>query len=73
MLRLSPRIAFRRHSSRCVEQWPVIGSVSHEPHTYGPQLIHQGLAILSGQRVPSHDYVEHKLVTVSSLRNGKTD
>ncbi len=31
---------------------PFIASVSHEAHTYGPRLIHLGLAILSGQRVP---------------------
>jgi ribose transport system substrate-binding protein len=49
---------------------PLIGSVSHEPHTYGPELIRLGIAILSGERVLSHNYVEHKLVTAASLGNG---
>src|SRR4029077_6693841 len=39
---------------------PLIGSISHEAQTYGPRLIHLGLAILSGQRVPPYNYVEHK-------------
>ena len=50
---------------------PLIASVSHEAHTYGPRLIHLGLAILSGQRVPPYNYVEHKLVTAASVRNGR--
>jgi ribose transport system substrate-binding protein len=41
---------------------PLIGSVSHEAHTYGPRLIHLGLSLLSGHRVPPYNYVEHKLV-----------
>lgn len=40
----------------------LIGSVSHEAHTYGARLIHLGLAMLSGQSVPPYNYVEHKLV-----------
>jgi ribose transport system substrate-binding protein len=47
---------------------PLIASVSHEAHTYGPRLIHLGLAILSGQRVAPYNYVEHKLVTASEAR-----
>ena len=47
---------------------PLIGSVSHEVQTYGPRLIHLGLAILAGQRVPPYNYVEHRLVTPSSVR-----
>jgi ribose transport system substrate-binding protein len=49
---------------------PLIASVSHEAHTYGPRLIHLGLAILSGQRVPPYNYVEHKLVAATEVRNG---
>lgn len=49
---------------------PMIGSVSHEAHTYGPRLIHLGLAVLGGQRVPPYNYVEHKLVTAGSVRDG---
>ncbi len=40
----------------------MIGSVSHEAHTYGPRLIQLGLAMLSGHSVPPYNYVEHKLV-----------
>jgi ribose transport system substrate-binding protein len=44
---------------------PLIGSVSHEAQTYGPRLIHLGLALLSGQRVGPYNYVEHRLVTAA--------
>lgn len=47
---------------------PLIGSVSHEAHTYGPRLIQLGLALLAGQRVPPYNYVEHRLVTASEIR-----
>ncbi|HVH89034.1 MAG TPA: substrate-binding domain-containing protein [Terriglobales bacterium] len=46
---------------------PLIASVSHEANSYGPRLIHIGLALLNGQTVPPYNYVEHKLVTASSL------
>ena len=42
---------------------PLIGSVSHEPSSYGPSLIHLGLALLRGQTVSPYNYVAHKLVT----------
>lgn len=42
---------------------PLIGSVSHEVATYGPRLIHLGLAMLKGENVPPYNYVEHKLVS----------
>ncbi|MFL6436192.1 MAG: substrate-binding domain-containing protein [Terriglobales bacterium] len=45
----------------------LIGSVSHEASSYGPRLIHIGLALLNGQTVPPYNYVEHKLITASSL------
>jgi ribose transport system substrate-binding protein len=47
---------------------PLIGSVSHEAQSYGPRLVHLGLALLAGQRVPPYNYVEHKLVTADSVR-----
>lgn len=54
---------------------PYIGSVSHEAPTYGPRLIHLGLALLNGQTVPPYNYVDHKLVTarpaVRQARNGR--
>jgi len=31
--------------------------------TYGPRLIHLGLALLHGQTVPPYNYVEHRLIT----------
>src|SRR5450631_353679 len=31
---------------------PLIASVSHEAQSYGPRLIHLGLALLAGQRIP---------------------
>jgi ribose transport system substrate-binding protein len=40
----------------------LIGSVSHEAHTYGARLIQLGLAMLAGQNVPPYNYVEHKVV-----------
>jgi ribose transport system substrate-binding protein len=46
----------------------LIGSVSHEAHTYGPRLIQLGLAILRGSGVPPYNFVHHKLVTPASLK-----
>jgi ribose transport system substrate-binding protein len=46
---------------------PLIGSVSHEAGSYGPNLVHLGLAILRGQTVAPYNYVAHKLVTQQSL------
>jgi ribose transport system substrate-binding protein len=42
---------------------PLIGSVSHETSSYGPSLLHLGLALLRGQTVPPYNYVAHKMVT----------
>jgi ribose transport system substrate-binding protein len=47
---------------------PLIGSVSHEAHTYGQRLIHLGLSVLGGQNVPPYNYVEHKVVERKGLR-----
>jgi ribose transport system substrate-binding protein len=46
---------------------PLIGSVSHEANSYGPNLIHLGLSLLRGQMVPPYNYVAHKMVTQESL------
>lgn len=46
---------------------PFIGSVSHEATSYGPGLIHLGLALIKGERIPPYNYVDHKLVTAESL------
>lgn len=46
---------------------PMIGSVSHEAGSYGPNLIHLGLALLKGQTVAPYNYVEHKMVRRDSL------
>ncbi|MFL6306961.1 MAG: substrate-binding domain-containing protein [Candidatus Sulfotelmatobacter sp.] len=41
---------------------PLIGSVSHEAHTYGPRLIQLGVTLLRGHTVPPYNYVQHRLV-----------
>jgi ribose transport system substrate-binding protein len=46
---------------------PFIGSVSHEVNTYGARLIHLGLAMIKGDRIPPYNYVNHKLVTVKNI------
>lgn len=47
---------------------PLIGSVSHEAGQYGPSLIHLGLSLLRGQTVPPYNYVNHRMVTRSSVQ-----
>lgn len=46
---------------------PLIGSVSHEAGSYGPNLVHLGLQLLRGQTVPPYNYVAHKVVTQKML------
>jgi len=46
---------------------PLIGSVSHETGSYGPNLIELGLALLRGRTVPPYNYVSHRLVTRKSV------
>jgi ribose transport system substrate-binding protein len=48
---------------------PLIGTVSHEAGSYGPSLMHLGLALLRGQTVAPYNYVAHKVVTPQSLAN----
>jgi ribose transport system substrate-binding protein len=47
---------------------PIVGSISHEVHEYGPRLIAIGLSLLRGRTVPPYNYVNHKVVTAESLR-----
>jgi len=47
---------------------PIIGSISHEAHTYGPRLIQLGVTILRGHTVPPYNYVQHRVVTASMLQ-----
>ncbi|AFL89039.1 ABC-type sugar transport system, periplasmic component [Terriglobus roseus DSM 18391] len=46
---------------------PMVGSVSHEPASYGPALISLGMALLRGQTVAPYNYVNHRVVTRASL------
>ena len=45
----------------------MVGSISHEPETYGPRLIQLGIAILRGYTVPPYNYVHHRAVTPETL------
>ena len=45
----------------------IVGSISHEPETYGPRLIQLGIAILRGYTVPPYNYVHHRAVTPETL------
>ncbi len=51
---------------------PVIGSISHEVHTYGPRLIQLGVALLRGHAVPPYNYVQHRTVTAEMAREMET-
>lgn len=45
----------------------IIGSVTHEAHTYGPRLIQLGISLLRGHAVPPYNYVKHRSITPESL------
>ncbi len=45
----------------------IVGSISHEPETYGPRLIQLGISILRGYTVPPYNYVHHRAVTPETL------
>jgi ribose transport system substrate-binding protein len=47
---------------------PLVGSVSHEASSYGPNLMNLGLSLLRGQMVAPYNYVTHKMITRDSLR-----
>ena len=46
---------------------PLIGSISHEAHTYGPRLIQLGVTLLRGHTVPPYNYVQHRVVTPETV------
>jgi ribose transport system substrate-binding protein len=46
---------------------PLIGTISHEPATYGPGLMHLALELLKGQPVSPYNYVTHKVVPRASV------
>jgi ribose transport system substrate-binding protein len=56
----------RRRSS------PMIGTISHEIASYGPALIHLGMAMLRGNTVTPYNYVKHRSVTRTEVRTGIT-
>jgi ribose transport system substrate-binding protein len=45
----------------------IVGSISHEPETYGPRLIQLGISILRGYTVPPYNYAHHRVVTPDTL------
>jgi ribose transport system substrate-binding protein len=45
----------------------IVGSISHEPETYGPRLIQLGISILRGYTVPPYNYVHHRSVSPDTL------
>ncbi len=54
-----------------VAHTPLVGSISHEAHTYGTRLIQLGLAMLGGQNVPPYNYVDHKVMQKKELQSGR--
>jgi ribose transport system substrate-binding protein len=56
------------------ESSAIVGSISHEPETYGPRLIQLGISILRGYTVPPYNYVHHRAVspeTLGEIEKGK--
>jgi len=51
---------------------PLVASVSHEAHSYGPRLIQLALAVARGQHVAPYHHVNHKLVAAETLRISDT-
>lgn len=54
-------------------QSPIIASVSHEAHTYGPRLVQLGIAILRGHTVPPYNWVQHRMVTAKMVQEQESD
>ncbi len=46
----------------------IVGSISHEAHTYGPRLIQLGITLVRGNAVPPYNYVRHRVVTPETLK-----
>lgn len=47
---------------------PIVGTVSHEVHEYGPRIIELSLSILQGRSVPPYNYVNHQVITQEMVR-----
>jgi ribose transport system substrate-binding protein len=45
----------------------LIGSMSYEPESYGPQLMQLGTAMLNGLPVAPYNYIQHRCVTARSI------
>lgn len=52
---------------------PLIASISHEAHTYGPRLIQLGITLLRGNTVPPYNYVQHRVMTPDTLPVSTSD
>lgn len=48
---------------------PMIGTISHEAGSYGSHIVHIGLALLNGAKVPPYNYVEHKVVVQNGVQS----
>ena len=46
---------------------PLIGSISHEAHAYGPRLIQLGLSLLKNEALDPYYFVEHHVVRKEEL------
>ncbi len=51
---------------------PLVASVSHQVHTYGPKLMQLGLALVRGQHVSPYHYVNHKVVAAETFARSPT-
>lgn len=47
---------------------PLIASVSHEVHTYGPRLMQLALSMVRGHPVAPYHHVNHRVVTADTIR-----
>jgi ribose transport system substrate-binding protein len=49
----------------------LIGSMSYEPKSYGPQLMQLGTAMLNGLPVAPYNYIQHRRVTAQAIASRK--
>jgi ribose transport system substrate-binding protein len=47
---------------------PIVGTVSHEVHEYGPRIIELALSILQGRSGPPYNYINHQVITQEVVR-----
>jgi ribose transport system substrate-binding protein len=52
---------------------PLIGSISHEAHTYGPRLIQIGLSRLKNEPLEPHYFVQHRVVRKEEILAATAD